>query len=264
MPVSLTRRALTAAWLFVALSQAVPALAAGEAPVIAAAADLQFALTEVADAFTAETGMPVALAFGSTGKFATQIREGAPFQVFMAADQRYILDLARDGYTRDEGRLYAEGRVVVMVPHGSSLKADAALDDLAAGLADGRVTKFAIANPDHAPYGQRAMEALRHRGLWDSVQPALVLGENVSQTAQFALSGNAEGGIIAYALALSPEVTKLGSFALIPADWHQPLLQRMALTSKAGPVAEAFYAYMSSPAARDIMRRYGFILPEEN
>jgi molybdate transport system substrate-binding protein len=236
---------------------------AEEAAVLAAAADLRFAVQEIADAFATETGKEVKLSFGSTGNFARQIREGAPFELFMAADEKFILDLAKDGFLRDEGKLYALGRIAIMVPHGSALKADAALDDLEAGLADGRVKKFAIANPEHAPYGMRAEEALRHRGLWDKVQPALVMSENVAQAAQFATSGNAQGGIIAYSLALSPEVSKLGSFALIPGNWHKPLLQRMALTRKATPGAEAFYAYMQSPRAREIMKRYGFELPGE-
>lgn len=240
-----------------------PVARAEDATLVAAAADLKFAVQEIADAFTAETGKDVKLAFGSTGNFARQIREGAPFELFMAADEAFILDLAKDGFLRDEGTLYAEGRIVIMVPHGSALKADAALDDLAAGLADERVKKFAIANPEHAPYGMRAEEALRHRGLWDKVQPALVMGENVAQAAQFATSGNAQGGIVAYSLALSPEVSKLGSFALIPAEWHSPLLQRMALTKNARAGAEAFYAYMQSPKAREIMERYGFVLPGE-
>ena len=100
------------------------------------------------------------------------------------------------------------------------------------------------------------------RGLWDDLQPVIVLGENVSQAAQFALSGNAEGGIIAYSLALAPEVAPRGAYALIPEDWHTPLRQRMALLKDAGPVAAAFYAYMMEPAAREIMERYGFVLPE--
>jgi molybdate transport system substrate-binding protein len=220
-------------------------------------------LQEIADAFAAETGTEVRLSFGSTGNFARQIREGAPFELFMAADETFIRDLAKDGLLRDAGKLYAEGRVVIMAPHGSPLRPDAALDDLAAGLVDGRVTKFAIANPDHAPYGMRAAEALRHRGLWDAMQPVLVLGENVAQAAQFATSGNAQGGIVAYSLALSPEVAKLGTYALIPAEWRAPLLQRMALTRNAAAGAEAFYAYMQSPKAREIMKRYGFVLPGE-
>ncbi|MFN3623378.1 MAG: molybdate ABC transporter substrate-binding protein [Hyphomicrobium sp.] len=234
-----------------------------DVPVIAAAADLKFAVTEIAAAFKSDTGKEVKLSFGSTGNFATQIREGAPFQMFMAADQKFISDLHKDGFTKDEGDLYAEGRIVLMAPNGSVLKPDEAMDNLAAQLETGRITRFAIANPEHAPYGLRAEEALKHRGLWEKVQPHLVLGENVSQAAQFALSGNAQGGIIAYSLALAPEVRSQGEFALIPRDWHEPLLQRMALLKNAGPVAEEFYAYMKTPKARGIMKSFGFALPDE-
>jgi molybdate transport system substrate-binding protein len=237
------------------------ASARDDAPVVAAASDLQFAIEEIADAFKAETGMEVRLSTGSTGNFARQIREGAPFQIFMAADEKFIADLHRDGFTRDEGDLYALGRIVMMVPHGSPLQADGGLDTLVAALEAGRVTRFAIANPEHAPYGMRAEEALRHKGIWDALLPRIVLGENVTQAAQFALSGNAEGGIIAYSLALAPNIRERGTYALIPQEWHQPLRQRMALLKNAGPVAEEFYAYMKAPAARAIMERYGFALP---
>lgn len=234
---------------------------ADEAPVIAAASDLQFALEEIAAQFTAETGQPLRLSFGSTGNFARQIREGAPYELFLAADESFVLDLARNGFTRDEGRLYGEGRIVIKVPAGSPVAADGTLAALRDALAAGKVTRFAIANPEHAPYGMRAAEALRHAGLWEQIQPFLVFGENVSQAAQFALSGNAEGGIIAYSLALSPKLAAQGSHALIPSDWHAPLLQRMVLLRDAGPVAAAFYDYMASPPARAAMERYGFTLP---
>ncbi|MBU4528792.1 MAG: molybdate ABC transporter substrate-binding protein [Hoeflea sp.] len=266
-PTLTTRRILLSLGLAAALMSpffaAQVAAQSADVPVIAAAADLKFAVTELAEAFKAETGKEVKLSFGSTGNFATQIREGAPFQVFMAADQKFIADLYSQGLTKDEGDLYAEGRIVLMVPHGSVLKADEAMDDLAAKLETGKITRFAIANPEHAPYGQRAEEALKHRGLWEKVQAHLVLGENVSQAAQFALSGNAEGGIIAYSLALAPEVRALGEFALIPHDWHEPLLQRMALLKNAGPVAEEFYVYLKTPEAREIMKTFGFVLPTE-
>lgn len=232
-------------------------------PIVAAAADLQFAVEEIAAAFKLETGMEVRLAAGSTGNFARQIREGAPFQIFMAADEQFIFELNRDGFTRNVGDLYAVGRLVLMVPRGSTLAADGKLDSLAAALAAGKITRFAIANPEHAPYGKRAEEALRHKGLWDKLQPYLVLGENVSQAAQFALSGNAQGGIIAYSLALAPAVKTRGTAELIPEDWHEPLRQRMVLLKNAGPVAEAFYAHMKGPSARSIMKRYGFVLPGE-
>lgn len=234
-----------------------------EPPTIAAASDLQFALTDVAKAFKAETGLDVRLAFGSSGNFARQIRQGAPFEMYLSADEDYVLELAKDGFTRDEGALYAVGRIVIVVPHGSQLKADGTLEDLRAALEDGRVQKFAIANPEHAPYGRRAEEALRHAGLWEEIEDRLVLGENVSQAAQFATSGSTAGGIIAYSLALSPQVSALGAFELIPHEWHDPLRQRMVLLKDAGGTAERLFAFAQEPAARAIMRQYGFALPGE-
>jgi molybdate transport system substrate-binding protein len=254
---------LSAAFLVGIAVQPVALHAQDEAPVIAAAADLKFAVAEIADAFKAETGKEVKLSFGSTGNFATQIREGAPFQMYMAADESYVAKLAAEGFTRDEGTLYARGRIVMITPHGSTLKTDGSLESLKAALAAGAITHFAIANPDHAPYGVRAMEALRHVGIWAALQPKLVLGENVSQAARFATSGDAQGGIIAYSLALSREVSALGEYELIPADWHEPLNQRMVLLKSAGPLAEEFYAYINAPAARAIMKNYGFVLPGE-
>ena len=237
------------------------AVAQSDVPVIAAASDLQFALTEIAEAFRTATGMAVSLSFGSTGNLARQIRSGAPYQIFMAADEQYVLDLFKDGFTQDSGALYGIGRIALLVPNGSALIADAALDGLEAALAAGKISHFAIANPDHAPYGQRAREALQHRGLWDSVRPHLVLGENVSQTAQFVLSGNADGGIIAYSLALLPQVAGQGTFALLPEDWHRPLRQSMVLLNGSGQVAQAFYAFMNQNQARAILRRFGFAGP---
>jgi molybdate transport system substrate-binding protein len=257
-------RWLLAALLALTLCSADALGRAAQAPLIAAAADLQFALDEIAAAFTADTGLAVRLTFGSSGNFARQIRQGAPYQLYLSADEDYVLELARDGRTRDQGALYALGRIVVIAPHDSPLRADASLDDLAAALADGRIRRFAIANPDHAPYGRRAEEALRHRGLWEAIAPSLVFGENVSQAAQFATSANAQGGIIAYSLALSPRVSALGTFALIPEQWHSPLRQRMVLLQNAGDTAEAFYRYLQQPAARAVLRQYGFELPQSD
>lgn len=254
---------LVSAAMTFALPAGPSAPAWAEEPIVAAAADLRFALEDIAAVFKEDTGASVRLSFGSSGNFARQIRQGAPFQVYLSADEAYVLGLAGDGFTRDEGTLYAVGRIVLMVPHGSPLKADGSLADLSTALAGGRVTRFAIANPEHAPYGKRAEEALRHKGLWDKIQPNLVFGENVSQAAQFATSANAQGGIIAYSLALSPTLSKLGSYALIPEDWHAPLRQRMVLLKTAGPTAERFYAYLRQPTARVIFRKYGFGLPGE-
>jgi molybdate transport system substrate-binding protein len=236
---------------------------AAGAPIVAAAADLQFALSEMRNLFGAATGQDVKLSFGSSGNIARQIRSWAPIELFLSADESYALALARDGLTEGEGVLYAEGRIVIIVPHGSPLKADGSLEDLKAALANGRVEKFAIANPEHAPYGKRAKEVLIRKELWRALEGKLVFGENVSQAAQFATSGAAQGGIIAYSLALSPDVGRSGTFALIPAEWHEPLRQRMVLVKGAGNVARQFFQFVQQPQGRAVLEHYGFVLPNE-
>ncbi len=230
---------------------------------VAAASDLKFALEEVASAFTQQTGHTLRLVFGSSGNFKTQILQGAPFHLFLSADEGFVHELADAGKTEDRGRPYAVGRIGIVVPPGSPLKADGELKDLAAALKDGRLQRFAIANPDHAPYGARAREALQHAGLWDAIRPRLVYGENISQAAQFATSGSTQGGIIAQSLALAPAVAQTGSFQLIPQAWHQPLKQRMVLVKGAPAAARAFYEHLSQPAAQAVLKRYGFELPRD-
>ena len=230
-------------------------------PTLAAASDLKFAIEEVAAQFERSTGQRLRLVFGSSGNFYSQILQGAPFHLFMSADEDFVFKLTHAGKTVDRGRLYAHGRIGVMVPKGGPVKADGAFKDLAAALADGRLQKFAIASPDHAPYGMRAKEALQHAGLWSRIAPTLVFGENIAQAAQFATSGATQGGIIAYSLALAPQVARLGDFALIPESWHKPLAQRMVLLRGAPPAARAFYDHLSTPEAQAIMVKHGFAMP---
>lgn len=242
---------------------------AADSPPIAAAADLKFALTEASAQFQRETGREVKIAFGSSGNFARQLEQGAPFQLFLSADEAYIQRLADKGIARDAGVLYAIGRLVLFAPNGSPLKADMtgdqALADLKAALADGRLKRFAIANPEHAPYGRAARSALQSAGLWTDIQPRLVFGENAAQATQFAAAGSSQGGIIPLSLSKAPEIARLGAFALIPAEWHAnaPLRQRMALMKNAGETARAFYDWLQRPGARAIFKRYGFVLPGE-
>jgi hypothetical protein len=148
-----------------------------DVPTIAAAADLNYALKEVADRFTKETGGEVKLAFGSSGNFTTQIRQSAPFELFLCADEEYVQALEKEGRTEGDGTPYAIGRIGLFAPTGSPLQVDSNLTDLAAALKDGRLQKFAIANPEHAPYGRAARAALQHAGLWEAIEPKLVLGE---------------------------------------------------------------------------------------
>lgn len=239
------------------------AFAAQTPPVVAAASNLTDALNEIALRFALETGKQVRLSFGSSTNLARQIRQGAPFQLFFSADEEQALALARDGYAQDNGRVYADGRLVLFVPKGSPIKADPALRDLAAAVRDGRLRRLAIANPEHAPYGQRAQDVLIHAGLWPLLKDKLVLGENIGQAAQFTLSGSVEAGIIALSLARSPRLAGHGNYAVIPSSWHRPLRQRMVLTPGAGDTARQFYLYIKNPAARAILERYGFDIPRE-
>jgi len=228
---------------------------------VAAASDLQFAVTEVADQFAADTGVRVDLIFGSSGNMTRQIRDGAPFSIFFSADESFVQQLVSEGHTKGEGVLYGIGRIVLFAPPDSALVPNEGLDGLARLVAAGGVPRFAIANPEHAPYGRAAEQALRSHGIWDGIRPSLVLGENVSQAAQFAATGNTVGGIIAYSLVLSPVMRDLGTYSLIPAEAHEPLRQRMVLLKHAGPIAERFYHYVQGPAARTTLEQYGFALP---
>lgn len=230
-------------------------------PVVAAASDLKFALTDIAARFEADTRRKVTLNFGSSGNFARQIQQGAPFEMFLSADEGFVFRLADAGLTRDRGSLYAIGRIVLFVPKGSKLALDPELKGLRAGW--NNVRKFAIANPEHAPYGRAAQQALQSLALWDMVQQKIVLGENIAQTGQFVTTGSAEAGIIALSLALAPEVAKDGEYVLLPATLHEPLRQRMVLTKQAGETTAMFYAYLQEPPAREILKRFGFVLPGE-
>ena len=232
-------------------------------PSIAAAADLRYALDEVVAAYQRESGVTARITYGSSGNFFTQLQQGAPFDIFMSADEALVHKLATQQLTRDAGELYAIGRIVLFVPRGSPIMVDQKFADVRRALDDGRLSKFAIANPAHAPYGRAAREALQAAGLWQRMTPHLVLGENVAQAAQFARSGAAQAGIFALSLALAPPFEGAGSYILIDASQHQPLRQRMVLMRGAGHAATRLYAYLKSPLARVVLRRYGFTLPDE-
>ncbi len=234
---------------------------AGTSPIIAAAASLRYALQETAAAFETGTGLTLRLNFGSSGNLSRQIRQGAPFELFLSADEEYAFGLERDGFTAGEGALYALGQLVIFAPGQSPLRVDPELSGLGAALARGDIQRFAIANPDHAPYGRAAREALMRAGLWEAMRPRLVLGENISQAAQFAVSGSSEGGMIARSLAVAPRFSGRGRFETVSGALHRPLRQRMVLTKGAGKTARAFYAFLRGPAARKVFLANGFAEP---
>ncbi len=235
--------------------------ATARSAVVAAAADLKFALDDVASRFNAGRRDQIEIAYGSSGLLARQIQDGAPFELFLSADEAFVSQLADAGLTRDRGVLYAVGRLAVFAPEGSALVPDPELRGLRALIEQHAVTKFAIANPAYAPYGRAAEAVLRKRGLWGPLQPSLVLGDNVAQAAQFASTGNAVGGLVAHSLVLAPPLRDRGRYALIPEADHPPLRQRMVLLKRAGSAAEAFYKYLQTGEARKTLNRFGFALP---
>jgi molybdate transport system substrate-binding protein len=254
------RRALLA--LFVVGLLGLPDAAAQRPPAIAAAANLNFALTEIATQFEHDRGIRVDVVFGASGTLTRQIRDGAPFEMFLAADDEFPDQLTAAGLTRDAGAVYAIGRLVLFAPTGSPLPVDERLDGLSRLLQAGRVTRFAIANPDVAPYGRAAEAALRKRGLWDAIRSRLVLGDSVAQAAQFVTTGNAVGGLIAYSLVKEPALADKGQYALIPQTDYPPLRQRMVLLKQATPIVRQFYAYMRGAAARAILIKNGYEVPQ--
>jgi molybdate transport system substrate-binding protein len=227
---------------------------------IAAASDLKFALDEIISGFNREhTGNQIQVTYGSSGRFHTQISQGAPYDMFFSADIAYPRELAKSGLAASEVRSYGLGRIVLW-----SSSMNAARMTLAS-LNDPMIKRIAIANPKHAPYGKRAEEALRAAALWDKLQPKLVFGENISQTAQYVQSGNAQIGIIALSLALGPELAKTGGYSLIPENLHAPLEQGYIITRRGAdkPLVKKFAHYIESKKARSVMARYGFKLPDD-
>jgi molybdate transport system substrate-binding protein len=230
---------------------------------IAAAADLSAALPEIAAKYKATTGREAKLSFGASGNLTTQIQNGAPFDVFFSADEGYPKQLIDLGLA-DKTTLYryAVGRLVLWVPN------DAPVDLPKLGMAallDSSVKKISMANPQHAPYGRAAEAALRHFGIYDQVSGRLVLGENVSQAAQFVESGNAQAGLIALSHALAPAMKAKGRYWPVPLDAYPTLNQAVVVLtqSKQPEAARAFLAFVRSADAAALLKSYGFSLATE-
>lgn len=226
---------------------------------VAAAADLTPAFQEIGALFEQQTGIKVVFNFGSTGQLAQQIERGAPFDLFYAADKSFIEDLnARGLVIPDTMEVYAQGRLTLWTRAGNPLTPERIED-----LADPAYARIAIANPEHAPYGQAAKSALETAGIWNAVEPRLVYGENVAQTLTLADTGNVDVAIVA----LSLSVQGNGSWTLIPAELHagNPLIQMVAVIAGTPHEAAArrFIAFVNGPDGHAIMKKYGFILPGE-
>jgi molybdate transport system substrate-binding protein len=234
-------------------------LAEGEEIAIAAASDLSFAMKEIVAEFEKATGKHVKLSLGSSGNFYAQIQNGAPFDLYFSADIGYPKKLEEAGLTVP-GSLYryAVGRIVLWTNHDAHRDVSRGLEV----LRDPSVKKIAIANPKHAPYGRAAVAAMQHFKVYDDAKDRLVLGENISQAAQFIESGACEVGIVALSLALAPTMKSHGTYWEIPATAHPPLEQGAAIikSSKHQEVAKQFLSFMQGDKGQEIMTRYGFTL----
>jgi len=256
IPVNVRRLVLTVVSVVLACR-----LASAQGLAVAAASDLQTALPEIVARFEKDTGRPMKLTFGSSGNFVAQMQNGAPFDVFLSADIDYARQLERSGHA-EHGSLYqyATGRLVLWTRNDSGI-------DVRRGLgvvADPRVRRVAIANPEHAPYGRAAVAALRHERLDDGVQSKLILGENISQAAQFAQSGSTDVGLVALSLAMSPTLKSTGTYVEIPASFHPPIEQAAVVlaSSRQKALARQFIDYLKRPETVQILKADGFEVPQ--
>ena len=243
-------------------SRFTPHAQASEPLVIAAASDLNFAFKEIIAEFEKTSGDKVKLSLGSSGNFFVQIQNGAPFDLYFSADIRYPQKLVESGHAvADSLYRYAIGRIVVWALNQSSIHVERGLET----LLDPHIRKIAIANPKHAPYGRAAVAAMEHAQVYDRVKDKLVLGENISQAAQFVESGAADVGIIALSLALAPPMQAAGHYWEIPADAHPPIEQgAVVLTGgKNSEGAKDFLSFIQGAEGQTIMTRYGFIIPAD-
>jgi molybdate transport system substrate-binding protein len=227
---------------------------------VAAAADLQFAMEDVAARFQKQTGKSVKVVYGSSGNFFQQIQNGAPFDVFFSANLEYAKKLEAAGLTAPGSYYeYAKGKIVMWVPNDSKLELTSGIR----ALLDPSVKKIAVANPQHAPYGQAAVAAMQKENVYEKVKDKFVLGENISQTAAFVLSGSADVAIVALSLALSPNMKDKGRYAEIPSDDYPPIEQACVIlgSSKNKDTARQFVAFVKTAAITEVLRSYGFDVP---
>lgn len=237
------------------------ARAADAVPLIAAAADLKLALPALIAAFKSKGGRDLSVTFGSSGMLAHQIELGAPFELFFSADEAYVRQLFEKGLTRDEGKVYALGYLALFAGPGSPVTVDSELKGLKEALMSGALKHLAIANPEHAPYGRAARAALEKSGLLEAATPRFVLGENVAQALQFALQGGAEAALVPVSLVGAKRASIEGRFAQISTELTAPLRQRAVLLKSASEPLAAFYDFVNSPEARQMLGEFGFSAP---
>jgi molybdate transport system substrate-binding protein len=248
-------------WILLILAALSASFTTAQQITVAAAADLNYALKEIANRFESKTGTKVTLSFGASGNLYSQITNGAPFDLFFSADEDYPKKLIEAGLAEGSSlKTYAVGHLVLWVPNSVGIDPAKLKIDV---LTQPAVKKIAIANPQHAPYGRAAMAAIDHYGLKDKLAEKLVFGENVSQAAQFAQSGNAQAGLIALSLAMSPALKSAGKYWELPTDAYPEFKQAAVIisSSKQKQAAAAFLDFVLSPEGTAVLKQFGLTPP---
>ncbi|QWD63445.1 molybdate ABC transporter substrate-binding protein [Polynucleobacter sp. MWH-UH2A] len=234
-------------------------LAFAQTTTVAVAANMKDAFAEIALAFKS-TGKPdMRVVYGSSGNFTAQIMNGAPFNLFIAADEHFPIELYKNGKTIDEGAVYAIGKLALIAKNNSGIVLADNKAELAKAIA--MANKVAIAKPELAPYGKAAVEYLKAEGLWDPAKDKLVYGDNIGVTTTYVVAGAAEIGFTALSLAKSPEVAKETNFILLNPKLYAPIRQRMVLMKGAPPETKDLYRFMQGAQAKAILTKYGYATP---
>jgi molybdate transport system substrate-binding protein len=234
-------------------------LANAQQATVVVAANMKPAMDEIYQQYKMAGGQDLRIIYGSSGNFARQIQQGAPFNLFVSADESFPMALHRQGLTVDEGKVYAIGRLALIAHKSRKMKLSLNSAELKKVIDD--TNKIAIAKPDMAPYGKAAIDFLKALGLYESAKNKIVFGENISSATMFVTSGSAGIGLTAYSLAKSKEVMQIADHLLIPENLHEPIKQRMVLLKSPPKPVVDFYAHLQSAKARDVLKAHGYSAP---
>ena len=246
-------------FIFLAVSFALTGSVFAQVATIAVAANMKDAFAEIAAEFKS-TGKPeMRVVYGSSGNFAAQIMNGAPFSLFIAADEQFPLELFKNGKTVDDGSIYAIGKLVIITKTSSGIYLSDSKSDIAKAIS--KANKVAIAKPEIAPYGRAAVQYLKAEGLWDLAKDKLVYADNIGSATTYVASGAADLGFTAFSLAKSPELLKQTSYVAVDTKLYEPIKQRMVLIKGAPQEAQDLYRFMQGPKAKAILQKYGYSTP---
>ncbi|BDT78734.1 molybdate ABC transporter substrate-binding protein [Polynucleobacter yangtzensis] len=246
-------------FIFLAVSFALAGSVFAQVATIAVAANMKDAFAEIAAEFKS-TGKPeMRVVYGSSGNFAAQIMNGAPFSLFIAADEQFPLELFKNGKTVDDGSIYAIGKLVIITKTSSGIYLSDSKSDIAKAIS--KANKVAIAKPEIAPYGRAAVQYLKAEGLWDLAKDKLVYADNIGSATTYVASGAADLGFTAFSLAKSPELVRQTSYVAVDTKMYEPIKQRMVLIKGAPQEAQDLYRFMQGPKAKAILQKYGYSTP---